>query len=68
MSLSIRRSIIEQFSFEGKTVRSFYIKGIGACLAACDVWRAEDDSNGRKPFKDMFQRNIECDMATSNLT
>ena len=54
MSLSIQRSIIEQFSFEGKNVRSFYVKGIGGCLVACDVWRAvgySDDDNGRKAIQ-----------------
>ncbi len=40
MSLSIQRSIIEQFSFEGKSVRSICVKSVGECLIAGDVWRA----------------------------
>ena len=40
MSVSIQRSVFEQFSFNGKNVRSVYVEGEGECLVARDVWRA----------------------------
>ena len=51
MSVSIQQSVVEQFNFNGKTVRSVYVRGTGECLVACDVFRAvgyKDDDNGRK--------------------
>ena len=54
MSLSIRPSIIEQFNFEGKNVRSFYVKGIGGCLVASDVCAAigySDERSGRRAIQ-----------------
>ena len=39
MSLSIRRSIIEQFSFNGKSVRSVHVNG-EECLISRDVYEA----------------------------
>ena len=54
MSLSIQRSTLEQFSFNGKTVRSMYVKGAGECLVATDVYRAvgyNHDSNGRRAIQ-----------------
>ena len=39
-SVSIKRSVVEQFSFDGKSVRSVFVKGVGECLVAGDVWRA----------------------------
>ena len=33
-------SIVEQFSFEGKSVRAVYVRGTGECLVASDVYRA----------------------------
>ena len=40
MSLSIRQSFVEQFSFNGKNVRAVYIQDVGECLVACDVYTA----------------------------
>ena len=40
MSLSIRQSFVEQFSFNGKNVRAVYIQDVGECLVACDVYKA----------------------------
>ena len=40
MSVSIQRSVVEQFIFNGKNVRSVYVKREGECLVARDVWRA----------------------------
>ena len=40
MSVSIQRSIVEQFNFNGESVRSVHVKGTGECLVASDVWRA----------------------------
>ena len=40
MSLSISSSVVEKFQFNGKNVRSLYIKDIGECLLAKDVYEA----------------------------
>ena len=33
-------SIVDQFSFEGKSVRAVHVRGTGECLVASDVYRA----------------------------
>ena len=38
MSLSIKRSVIEEFNFNGTNVRSVYVKEVGECLIAGDVY------------------------------
>ena len=40
MSISIKRSFVENFKFNGKVVRSMHVNGTGECLVASDVWRA----------------------------
>ena len=40
MSLFIRQSFVEQFSFNSKNVRAVYIQHVGKCLVACDVYKA----------------------------
>ena len=32
MSLSVQRSVVELFKFNGKNMRAFYIRGVGQCL------------------------------------
>ena len=39
MSVSIQQSVVEQFTFNGKNVRSVHVRGVGECLVACDVFR-----------------------------
>ena len=39
MSLSIQHSVIEQFSFDGQTVRSIYVRDVGQCVIAKDVYK-----------------------------
>lgn len=53
MSVSIQRSIVEQFNFNGKTVRSVYVKGTGECMVAADVYRAVgyDKESGLKAIQ-----------------
>ena len=40
MSLSVQRSIVESFNFNGKHVRSVYVKDVGQCLVSKDVYEA----------------------------
>ena len=40
MSLSIQKSVVEQFNFNGKNVRSIHVQESGECLIACDVYTA----------------------------
>ena len=49
MSLSVQRSVAEQFSFNGKKVQSVHIKG-GECLLSRDVYKAigYDEEDGKK--------------------
>ena len=55
MSLSIQRSVIEQFNFNGKSVRSVYVKGTGECLVASDVYSVigYDRENGKKAIQSL---------------
>jgi len=55
MSVSIKRSVVEQFSFNGKNVRSVYVKGEGECLVARDVYAAVgyDAENGKKAVQSL---------------
>ena len=39
MSLSVQHSVIEQFSFDKKTVRSIYVRDVGQCVIAKDVYK-----------------------------
>ena len=50
MSLSVQRSIEESFNFNGKHVRSVYVKDLGQCLVLKDVYEAigYDKENGVK--------------------
>ena len=56
MSLSIRQSFVEQFSFIGKNVRPVYIQDVGECLVACDVYKAM--GYGRKAGVKAIQRLV----------
>ena len=40
MSLSVQRSVVESFNFNGKHVRSVYVKDEGQCLVSKDVYEA----------------------------
>ena len=67
MSLFIQRSVVEQFNFNGKNVRSVYVKDVGQCLVSRDVYKAVgyDMENGKKAnSKFEFQRSTSCDMET----
>ena len=38
MSLPVQRSVVESFKFNGKHVRSVYVKDVGQCLVSKDVY------------------------------
>ena len=40
MSFSVKRSVVESFSFNGKHVRSVYVKDVGQCFVSKDVYEA----------------------------
>ena len=40
MSLSVQRSVVESFNFNGKHVRSVYVKDVGQCLVSKDVYES----------------------------
>ena len=40
MSLSVQRSAVESFKFNGKHVTSVYVKDVGQCLISKDVYEA----------------------------
>ena len=55
MSLSVQRSAVESFKFNGKHVRSVYVKGVGQCLVPKDVYEAigyekEDEAKAVQPL------------------
>ena len=53
MSVFVQRSVIESFSFNGKSVRSVHVRGEGECLVAADVYTAVgyDRDSGRKAIQ-----------------
>ena len=55
MSLFIQRSVVEQFNFNGKNVRSVYVKDVGQCLVSRDVYKAVgyDMENGKKAIQNL---------------
>ena len=62
MSLSIRQSFVEQFSFNGKNVRAVYIQDVGECLVACDVYEAMAmvAKLAYRQYRDLFPISIRC--------
>ena len=50
ISFSVQRSVVESFNFNGKHVRSVYVKVVGQCLVSKDVYEAigYDKENGVK--------------------
>ena len=53
MSFSIKCSVVESFSFNGKYVRSAYVKDVGQCLVSKDIYEAigYDNKNGVKAIQ-----------------
>ena len=54
ISLSVQRSVVESFKFNGKNISSFYIKDVGQCLVAKDVSKAvgyDNDGNARRAVR-----------------
>ena len=53
MSLSVQRSVVESFSFNGKNVRSVHVPDVGQSLVAKDVYTAVgyDKENGVKTMQ-----------------
>ena len=58
MSLFIQRSVVEQFNFNGKNVRSVYVKDVGQCLVSRDVYKAVgyDIENGKKAIQSLVPK------------
>ena len=54
MSLSVQRSVIEQFSFDGKKVHSVYVKG-EECLVSRNVYMTigYGEGNGKKAIQNL---------------
>ena len=54
MSLSVQRSVVESFSFNGKNIRVVHLPGLGECLVGIYESRAigyVDDNNDRRAIK-----------------
>ena len=54
ISLSVQRSVVESFKFNGKNICNFYIKDVGQCLVAKDVSKAvgyDNDGNARRAVR-----------------
>ena len=53
ISLSVQRSVLEQFSFNGKKIQSVHVNG-EECLVSRDIYMAigcEEENGKKKPFK-----------------
>ena len=66
MSLSVQRSAIESFKFNGKHVRSIYVKDVGQCLVSKDVYEANGyvKETGSRQYSGLFLKNVRSDLAT----
>ena len=66
MSLSVQRSAIESFKFNGKHVRSIYVKDVGQCLVSKDVYEANGyvKETGSYQYSGLFLKNVRSDFAT----
>ena len=55
MSFSVQRSVVESFNFNGKHVRSVYVKDVGQCLVSKDVYEAigYEEENGKKAIQNL---------------
>ena len=53
MSLSVQRSVVEQFSFNGKKVQSVHVNG-EECLVSRDFYKAieYEEESGKKAIQD----------------
>ena len=53
MSLSVQRSVLESFKFNGKNIRAVYIKDVGQCLIFQDLYTTVgyDRENGFKAMQ-----------------
>ena len=53
MSLSVQRSVVESFNFNGNHMTSVYVKNVGQCLVSKDVCAAigYDKENGVKAIQ-----------------
>ena len=54
MSLSVQRSVVESFSFNGKNVHSVHVPDVRQCLVAKDVAKAvgyNDDDNAKRAVR-----------------
>ena len=54
MSLSVQRSVVESFKFDGKNIMVVHIKHVGQCLVGIDVSKAvgyNDDDNARRAVR-----------------
>ena len=70
MSLSIQRSIVEKFNFNGINVRSIYIKNVGECLSASDVYKAVgyNKENGVKAIKSLVPKKYKLRFGDINFS
>ena len=57
MSLSVRRSVVESFKFNDKSIRASYIKDVGQCLISQDVYTVMeyDKENGVKAMQQLVR-------------
>ena len=55
MSLAVQCPFAESFKFNGKHVRSIYVKEVGQCLVSKDVYKAigYDKENGVKAIQQL---------------
>ena len=55
MSLSVQRSVVESFNFNGKHVRSVYVKDVGQCLASKDIYEVigHEEEDGAKAIQQL---------------
>ena len=64
MSLSVQRSNVEPFSFNGKNIKTMDVSCLGKCPVGIDFSRAigyVDDNNGRRAIKRHVKKSSRFD-------
>ena len=69
MSLSVQRLVVESFNFNGKHVRSVYVKHVGQCLVSKEVYESfgYEKEDGVKVIQRLVPKNIRPNLATLKL-
>ena len=69
MSLSVQRSVVKSFEFNGKKVQSVHVNG-EECLISRDVYKVigYEEENGKKPIRNLVPKKYKRRFGDVNLS